>query len=276
MTTPFEQKYNGADVTSIIRSSSFAKAFSDVYKDLPILVGTNQESIDKSFKLIDKKFSLAILARDTYFISEVNKAIKENYQQFVFVGSGFDLKWLKHMKDSEKKSHTFFEADLPFIIRKKQKALKDSNIYIPDNLRFVTIDLEKDSLIERLLTAGFDTKKQTVFLFEGVIYFLTDKILNKINNLDFFKTKSDIAIFMDFWDDEMVKNRSRRSRQFYSFPFGKNNNEIIASFKEMGFQNIQIESILKYFPSSAAEIFHQIPSGWQLLSANYKARSYSI
>jgi O-methyltransferase involved in polyketide biosynthesis len=123
----------------------------------------------------------------------------------------------------------------------------------------VTIDLEKDSLIERLLTAGFDNKKQTVFLFEGVIYFLTDKILNKINNLDFFKTKSDISIFMDFWDDKMVKNRSRSSRQFYSFPFGKNNNEIIASFKEMGFQNVQIESILKYFHLVLQKFFTKYP-----------------
>ena len=40
-----------------------------------------------------------------------------------------------------KKSYTFFEADLPFIMRKKQIAIKNSNIYIPDNLQFVTIDL---------------------------------------------------------------------------------------------------------------------------------------
>jgi hypothetical protein len=124
MTTPFEQKYNGANVTSIIRSSSFAKAFSDVYKDLPILIGMNQESIDKSFKLIDKKFSLAILARDTYFISEVNKAIKENYQQFVFVGSGFDLKWLKHMKDSEKKAILFLKRICHLLLGKSKKLLK--------------------------------------------------------------------------------------------------------------------------------------------------------
>jgi len=92
MATLFEQKYNGADMTSIIFSSSLAKVFSDAYKDLPILVGTNQESVYKSLKLIDKKFSPAIFSRDTYFISKVNKAIKENYQQFVFAGSRFDLK----------------------------------------------------------------------------------------------------------------------------------------------------------------------------------------
>ena len=119
MMRPFNQSFKGADLTSVIRASTYAKSYSDTYKESPILIQMSQEKIDECFKLINRSFADAILSRDAFFIDKVNGAIENKYLQFVFIGPGFDSKWINHINDGESKGQLFFELDLPIMIEQK-------------------------------------------------------------------------------------------------------------------------------------------------------------
>ena len=273
MMSPFNQLFKGADLTSVIRASSYAKSYSDIYKTSPILIQMTQEKVDECFELISMGFAETLLARDAFFIDQVNKAIRKNYLQFVFIGSGFDSKWIKYINDGESKGQVFFELDLPLIIEQKKAAYKDANISVPNNQKFIHFDFEKDSMMDSLLDNEFDIKKPSVFLLEGIVYFINDKNLSEINNLNYKKTEADLLIVMDFWSDDMVKSKSNHSVKFFPLPYGRSDNEIIQSFKEMGFDYAQVEELSELLPPSIKNNSYQIPKGWKLLTAEYELPS---
>jgi len=270
MMRPFNQSFKGADLTSVIRASTYAKSYSDTYKESPILIQMSQEKIDECFKLINRSFADAILSRDAFFIDKVNGAIENKYLQFVFIGPGFDSKWINHINDGESKGQLFFELDLPIMIEQKKLAYHNANISVPKNLKLIHFDFEKDSILECLFHSGFDIKKPTAFLLEGVVYFINDQSLSEINNLNLKKTESDLLVVMDFWSDDMVNSKSNHTVKFYPLPYGRNDDEIIQSFKEMGFDYAQIEQLSKYLSSSMESNSSQISPGWKLLTAKYE------
>jgi len=124
--------------------------------------------------------------------------------------------------------------------------------------------------LECLFHSGFDIKKPTAFLLEGVVYFINDQSLSEINNLNLKKTESDLLVVMDFWSDDMVNSKSNHTVKFYPLPYGRNDDEIIQSFKEIGFDYAQIEQLSKYLSSSMESNSSQISPGWKLLTAKYE------
>lgn len=270
MTSQFNQSFKGADLTSLIRASSYAKSYSDIYKDSPILIEMTQAKIDECFKLINLSFANAILARDAFFLDQVDKAIRKNYLQFVFIGSGFDSKWIKYINDGESKGRIFFELDLPLMIEQKKIAYQNANLSVPNNLKLIPFDFESDSILASLLNDGLDIKKPTAFLLEGVVYFINDKNLSEINNLNLKNTESDLLIVMDFWSDDMVKSKSNHQVKFYPLPYGRSDPEIVQSFKEMGFDYAQVDQLSKHLPEPMKSNLSQIPQGWKLLTAEYE------
>lgn len=67
-----------------------------------------------------------------------------------------------------------FEVDHPATQRVKRERLESRLEDPPQNVNFVEVDFEKDNLEHALEVAGFDKKKPTVVLWEGVVSYLTE------------------------------------------------------------------------------------------------------
>jgi methyltransferase (TIGR00027 family) len=50
--------------------------------------------------------------------------------------------------------------------------LQKANVTVPEQLTFVSIDFAKESLADALGRAGFDRLRKTLFVWEGVMYYL--------------------------------------------------------------------------------------------------------
>ena len=89
--------------------------------------------------------------------------------QVVILGAGFDTHaWRCRAALT---NVTVFELDHP--ATQLAKRALSARLGIPPNLRFVAVNFETDDFAERLLAAGFDTARPTVFVWVGVSYYLT-------------------------------------------------------------------------------------------------------
>ena len=128
--------------------------------------------------------------------------------------------------------------DLPLIIEQKKAAYKDANISVPNNQKFIHFDFEKDSMMDSLLDNEFDIKKPSVFLLEGIVYFINDKNLSEINNLNWNRLKSDLLLLkseeLQFSVHDIIFNKVIKDDE----------DECIESSIEASFESYQIIKML--------------------------------
>ncbi|MEO0646816.1 MAG: SAM-dependent methyltransferase [Cyanobacteria bacterium J06650_10] len=125
-----------------------------------------------------------INTRTLFFDKAIARSL-ETVEQVVILGAGFDTRLIKFCTNTD--SDTFpalFEVDQRPMQRVKQQALErglpklqpiDRAIY--RQIRFVPVDFNQENWIEKLTAAGFQSGKKTFFLWEGVTYYLTEKIV---------------------------------------------------------------------------------------------------
>lgn len=92
-----------------------------------------------------------------------------SFEQVVIVAAGFDSRAYRMPLDVK-----FFEVDFPAVVADKQKRVKENNLTCAGkSVSYVGADLRTTTLESALkATAGFDASKKTVYVVEGLIYYL--------------------------------------------------------------------------------------------------------
>ena len=106
-------------------------------------------------------------ARVTFFDSAVDRYLP-NIAQFVILGAGFDTRAFRLPEHARVRS---FEIDAPKTQAVKRKSLEKAGINVT-GVTFVAADFEKEDWLAKLVDAGFDRGKTTLFLWEGVMMYL--------------------------------------------------------------------------------------------------------
>lgn len=106
----------------------------------------------------------------------VREAIHAGARQLVLPGAGFDS---RAYRLRETNGLAVFEVDHPATQRAKRERLKARLGRLPETVRFVEADFEKDNLECALLAAGFDANKPAVVVWEGVVSYLTEAAVNR-------------------------------------------------------------------------------------------------
>jgi methyltransferase (TIGR00027 family) len=110
------------------------------------------------------------LARTAFFDSVFVDGLKSDVPQIVLLGAGYDTRPYRFKELNDKTE--IFELDIATTQERKKKCLKKSRIEIPGNVSLVSIDFNRESLKEVLEKAGYTDQKKTLFLWEGVAYYL--------------------------------------------------------------------------------------------------------
>jgi methyltransferase (TIGR00027 family) len=105
----------------------------------------------------------------------VRDSIHAGARQLVLLGAGFDS---RAFRLDETKHIPTFEVDHPATQRAKRERLKFILEQVPENMHFVEVDFETDSLELKLRQAGFDDKIPAVVLWEGVVSYLSEPAVN--------------------------------------------------------------------------------------------------
>jgi methyltransferase (TIGR00027 family) len=111
-----------------------------------------------------------VIARTKYFDGVFVDAIKNTIEQIVFLGAGYDSRPYRfHTLITDTK---VFELDMKPTQDHKLACLRKNNIDIHHNISFIPIDFETDDPVDMLGRYGYDKSKQTLFLWEGVTFYL--------------------------------------------------------------------------------------------------------
>ena len=99
----------------------------------------------------------------------------DEMEQIVLPGAGFDLISLHHTNGKNVK---VFELNQEYTLNIKIETLKNAGIE-HNWITYVPVDYSKDSWVDKLLEAGFDRDKRTLFLWQSVSLYLETEIVEK-------------------------------------------------------------------------------------------------
>jgi methyltransferase (TIGR00027 family) len=101
----------------------------------------------------------------------VRESILRGASQLVLLGAGFDSRGLR-LEEAQKIS--VFEVDHPATQQAKKERLRAYLGRLPENIRYVAVDFEKDNLATKLIDAGYDPSSPSIAVWEGVLSYLTE------------------------------------------------------------------------------------------------------
>ncbi|MFC2064248.1 class I SAM-dependent methyltransferase [Chloroflexota bacterium] len=111
-----------------------------------------------------------MIARTAYFDRQFKNALQDQFPQIVLMGAGYDTRAYRYADLNQ--GTRIFELDIAPTQEYKKECLRKARIDIPHQVSFVPINFNRDSLGSVLEQAGFQPDLKTLFLWEGVSYYL--------------------------------------------------------------------------------------------------------
>jgi methyltransferase (TIGR00027 family) len=121
---------------------------------------------------VRRTFALAIHARTRHIDQVFADALRDGMAQVVILGAGLDSRAYRF--PNELRTAHVFEVDLPATQEYKKKRIREILHALPRHVTYVPIDFTKQDLAEVLDAAGYDPARKTIFLWEGVSFYLPE------------------------------------------------------------------------------------------------------
>jgi methyltransferase (TIGR00027 family) len=185
-----------------------------------------------------------VLARTKLFDEIFTQALDSGFSQIVLLGAGFDTRALRFA--ARNRSARIFELDAPATQQPKIDILRRKHMEMPRELVFVPIDFNRDGLSEVLFAAGYTHQQKNLFVWEGVMMYLTPAAVDV--TLDFIRNTSargSLVVF-DYVRASVLRGENRFygekeifrtvSRAGEGWTFGLEDQEVERFLSERGFQ----------------------------------------
>ncbi|MBF6175986.1 class I SAM-dependent methyltransferase [Nocardia blacklockiae] len=192
------------------------------------------------FGVSDRPRRLFFAARARFAEDRVAEAVTTGVRQVVILGAGLDTFAYRNPYPGLR----VFEVDHPATQAWKHRRLAASGIDRPEALAFVPVDFETDSLATRLDEAGFSRTEPAVFVWLGVVYYLTPDAARA--TLDYIARQSEsVEVVFDYLadtDEDRAQLRARAQRAaavgepWFSY-FAPH--DIAAQLRALGFTDIE-------------------------------------
>jgi len=111
-------------------------------------------------------------SRTRHIDEQLIQAAAQGIRQVVILGAGYDSRAYRFHERYPKLR--FFEVDFPATSRAKQAAVRRMFGKAPAQVRYVPIDFDKQTLESALPAAGYDAKRKSLFIIEGVLMYVNE------------------------------------------------------------------------------------------------------
>jgi methyltransferase (TIGR00027 family) len=155
----------------------FARQFLSLKSRL-LLALTPQRILSKLIERAAPGSYCFAIARTRHFDEALLAALRDDVEQVVILGAGYDSRAFR-FKD-ELRGVRVFELDHPGTQARKIELLATSNTSLPSNVTLIGIDFAKQSFRQLLPQHGFRRDAKTLFLWEGVSYYLPVQAVNDV------------------------------------------------------------------------------------------------
>jgi methyltransferase (TIGR00027 family) len=143
----------------------------------------------------------SLSARVRYFDDFVQRFIDEGLEQLVILGAGYDT---RSSRIAGLKKIKVFEVDHPGTQSPKIEKIKDIFGSLPDHVTYVPVDLETEDFGQRLIEYGYERLQKTVFIMEGLTYYLQPKTVDEILCFITGNSCSGSAIIFDYIHESSI------------------------------------------------------------------------
>jgi methyltransferase (TIGR00027 family) len=181
-----------------------------------------------------------------------------------------------------------FELDAQPTQQRKQELLHRASLPIPEHLAFVPINFNTDNLQDVLVGAGYNRDQKTLFVWEGVTYYLSTQAVDDI--LSFIRSNSPLgsSVCFDYAalspetlsEDSAKKLRERMKDDHPAEPtrFGIREGELESFLSERGYHVIEHltpqEMEQKYLTLRDGSLAGRLPALLRLVHATMAGRAH--
>jgi len=148
-----------------------------------------------------------VIARTKYFDAAFSQAVEQGFEQIIIFGAGFDSRALRF--NSLNTGTRIFELDAPITQTEKLKAYQAKKLNIPENLTFVPINFNQESLADKMAQAGFITSRKCLFLLEGVTMYLSQEAVENTFRFISDVSRSGSLIVFDYIYAGVLRKENR-------------------------------------------------------------------
>ncbi len=135
-----------------------------------------------------------VIARTGYFDDLFVSFLKEGIPQIVILGAGYDSRPYRFENFIE--NTLIYEVDALETQELKRSILQNNKIHSHKNVRYVDLDFEQDVLMYKLCGKGFNPALKTLFIWEGVTFYLHPDTVRTI--LQSLRTNSALHSILSF------------------------------------------------------------------------------
>lgn len=122
-----------------------------------------------------------VIARTKYFDELFLQYLNQQIPQIVLLGAGYDSRAYRYA--NQIKNSKIYEVDASSTQKLKCQILKDNELKIHPNVLYVTADFEQDDWFQGLYDAGFESALQTLYICEGVTFYLSPESVDSMLSL---------------------------------------------------------------------------------------------
>ena len=173
-----------------------------------------------------------IVSRTAFFDAHFKRNIESKIPQIVVLGAGYDTRPYRFYDALG--NIKVFEVDIRTTQIRKKDILRKNEIKIPKQLTFVSMNFEQEDLEEILLKSGFNSSLRTLYIWEGVTYYLSKKVIG--NTLDFIQIHSGKGSIVCF---DYLAEEIESMNEAEPYKFGINRDELKMFLSEHGLRIIE-------------------------------------
>lgn len=138
----------------------------------------------------------SIVARVRFFDDLVESTLANGLHQLVILGAGYDTR--AHRIGGLKKIRVF-EVDHPDTQEMKTEMIKKIFGRLSDHVVYIPVDLTTEDWSFKLLENEYDKSKKTLFLMEGLLYYLSPSIVDGILSIIVRSSCKGSSILFDYF-----------------------------------------------------------------------------
>lgn len=148
-----------------------------------------------------------LVARTRYIDDYLTSCIENGIKQLVILGAGYDSRAYRF---PALKNVKVFEVDHPATQRVKMEKLLKIFGKVPEHVTFVPVDFETQTLAQRLLESGYSPSLRTLFIWEGVVYYLRSEAIE--DTLAFIRENSGMesSVVFDYTFTSVIEGTYKR------------------------------------------------------------------
>lgn len=148
-----------------------------------------------------------IAARERHIDEFAQACLREGIRQVVILGAGYDSRALRIEGMDQAR---VFEVDHPATQAVKQDKLERAiGALLPKYLSLVPVDFNKHSLGKQLGKAGYDPKQKTLFIWQGVVYYITAQAVDAVLKFIVSRSAPGSALIFDYSPPTYLADTSR-------------------------------------------------------------------